>query len=765
MVLKRLFITALGALGLGALAAGPAAAQQIPAPDFYGDAIACANGFGQAGMAPKTHPIDAATKNQSSLTDAVLSGLNGTSMGCDVDDDSTASVTETDDVASGLAKARELYKKAYDAKELYDANDSAANKAALDAAVKERDDFAGGADTDTIYARVYAEEQARMGFLDSGAAWNKAKATQAKSQQLVDKVEYADFIGSVGFDSSGGDTSTQALITFKYVEDINNDGTTTTNDNFLVLYDAKGNPLQPTATGTGDNITYTSPVTSITLWDHTGDRNNEISSGANVTTVGTGASAKRYLTIVPTTADIRVLDYGDTNNTTFKFGDFDHDDDPDTDALLGVDGRKAAANKGYEGASEAVANNKDETKAPGLKEAERKWKAVSEFLDGQSNAAYTALANGKLGYTGDNPLTPDTTETGAQDYSSADYRAYKATKDSVDSALATLKSAYDGRVAATGKVEDGLKDTGAYLEQLVELREFEDAEAKAVVTKAGDDVTDAETKAAEDAADALTEAQGQLKAYEDLQALGDDSPVKGLVTSLLAADGSKADDDGQALVDAISSTYDTAKDAKDTADGVAKDVADLTGDTGRVAMNTAAIEKNAGDITALDGRVTQNEADILTNAGNIMTNAENIAANTTMIGENRGMIETNAGNITANSGRIDANATAIGANTGAIADNANAIGSNSAAIQRNSGMIGELSESLETVRAGVAASMALAGMPAINGRGISIGVGSFDGESAFAVGFMIQSEMASFKVGVTSAGGATGASAGVGFQF
>ena len=49
-------------------------------------------------------------------------------------------------------------------------------------------------------------------------------------------------------------------------------------------------------------------------------------------------------------------------------------------------------------------------------------------------------------------------------------------------------------------------------------------------------------------------------------------------------------------------------------------------------------------------------------------------------------------------------------------------------------------------------------MPAINGRGISIGVGSFDGESAFAVGFQIQSDMASFKVGVTSAGGETGAS-------
>ena len=80
-------------------------------------------------------------------------------------------------------------------------------------------------------------------------------------------------------------------------------------------------------------------------------------------------------------------------------------------------------------------------------------------------------------------------------------------------------------------------------------------------------------------------------------------------------------------------------------------------------------------------------------------------------------------------------------------------------------MIGDLSDSLEVVRAGVAASMALAGMPAINGRGVSIGIGSFDGESAFAVGFQIQGEMASFKVGVTSSGGETGASAGVGFQF
>ena len=93
------------------------------------------------------------------------------------------------------------------------------------------------------------------------------------------------------------------------------------------------------------------------------------------------------------------------------------------------------------------------------------------------------------------------------------------------------------------------------------------------------------------------------------------------------------------------------------------------------------------------------------------------------------------------------------------------IGSNTNLINRNSMAIDGLQDQLEIVRAGVAASMALAGMPAINGRGISIGVGSYDGESAFAVGFQIQGEQASFKVGVTSSGGETGASAGVGFNF
>ena len=107
----------------------------------------------------------------------------------------------------------------------------------------------------------------------------------------------------------------------------------------------------------------------------------------------------------------------------------------------------------------------------------------------------------------------------------------------------------------------------------------------------------------------------------------------------------------------------------------------------------------------------------------------------------------------------------ITSNANDIAANMTAIGRNTTAIGRNESAIMGLQDQMEIVRAGVAASMALAGMPAINGRGIAIGVGSYDGESAFAVGFQIQGEQASFKIGVTSSGGETGASAGVGFNF
>ncbi len=185
-----------------------------------------------------------------------------------------------------------------------------------------------------------------------------------------------------------------------------------------------------------------------------------------------------------------------------------------------------------------------------------------------------------------------------------------------------------------------------------------------------------------------------------------------------------------------------------------------------IAANTMAIESNDMDIAANTMAIESNDMDIMTNAGNIMANAEAIVmeasermgADMMLAGAIEEAVAAGAAADMALSGRI-------GSNADAIAANMNSIGQNASAISDNRNMIGELSDDLDVVRAGVAASMALAGMPAVNGRGIAIGVGSFDGESAFAVGFQIQGEQASFKVGVTSSGGATGASAGVGFNF
>ena len=244
---------------------------------------------------------------------------------------------------------------------------------------------------------------------------------------------------------------------------------------------------------------------------------------------------------------------------------------------------------------------------------------------------------------------------------------------------------------------------------------------------------------------ALANARAAKQAYDDAVA-DTDNPASALLQSLVAGD-----DTGQALIDAVSANHGSTVTN-------AEAIAALGDNTAEVAANTT---KNTEQDTRLDNhemRISDNETMLMDHEMRISTNASEIMRVEGRVDSNWDAIAQNQMDIGALGGRVGANEMAIG-------DLTNRVGSNAAAISRNEGMIGELSDSLEVVRAGVAASMALAGMPAINGRGVSIGIGSYDGESAFAVGFQIQGEMASFKVGVTSAGGETGASAGVGFQF
>ena len=409
----------------------------------------------------------------------------------------------------------------------------------------------------------------------------------------------------------------------------------------------------------------------------------------------------------------------------------------------------------------------------------------------------------------------DTTAEGVQSFKTM-YDAFRTATIKRDNAGVTLETAVETREAATAAVRTAFTSPQSFYQQLVDRRQYLKDQADAKVTRLagleGDEaptqkMIDDANKEASDAADDLANAQDTLASFQDL--ISDDSPVKDLVLETLKPDeGEGKGDDGGVLVSTIDGAYDAAADAKTTADE-AKTTADntasmiegLTGDEGKVSMNEARSMQNESDIEALDGRVALNEGEIWDADGNSridanemrsMANAMEIGmdengmsridhnearsmANAMEIGmDEDGMsrIDHNEARSMANETRSMANETRSMANdTRSMANetrsmaNETAINGLRTSVGANEQAIIGLQDQMEIVRAGVAASMALAGMPAINGRGISIGVGSFDGESAFAVGFQIQGEMASFKVGVTSAGGETGASAGVGFQF
>lgn len=228
--------------------------------------------------------------------------------------------------------------------------------------------------------------------------------------------------------------------------------------------------------------------------------------------------------------------------------------------------------------------------------------------------------------------------------------------------------------------------------------------------------------------------------------------------------------------------------------GVEANAGDIAMNTGNISMNADNIAMNAGNIstnadniaanagyimtnataiadeatarmaadTMLMGHVTTNSENIAANAGNIMANAGNIAANASEIMTNAGAIAANNMYIMENAGNIGQNSSMIGANAGAIAANASAISANGSRIDANAMAVRELREDMS---GGIAAAMALAGMPEIGDRGFSVGGGSYDGESAIAVGVHFSGETSRFKAALTSGGGETGVSVGGGWSF
>ena len=415
-------------------------------------------------------------------------------------------------------------------------------------------------------------------------------------------------------------------------------------------------------------------------------------------------------------------------------------------------------------------DNRNALMQPVIDEGVRRAQAEVDYYDTQLRTALADDTNRNT-VTVDNPATP---ENEAAPFSIASRNAdHIRASNARIGAEATLRAAARAREEATADVIAQFSSPQSFYRQLVSRREA----LKAVADQAVEDArtpTDAMTEAAKAAAKALTDAQAALSSYESLVA-DPDSPVGGLIDTLVETGG----DDGQALVDAISRTWDRTAENMDAIEALTADTEDGAEADGPVTANRKAIEANDGDIESLDGRVMQNETDIdalqentETNAGMIAANAGNIASNASNIGVNANNIVDNRSYIGRNAATLVEHGAFIERNAGNIAMNSERIGANAAAITMNSGlisdnrhMIGELNSELDVVRAGVAASIALSRMPSIDGGGLSFGAGTFAGEFAYAVGFQRKLGLASFDIGLTSSGGEIGAGVGVGVKF
>ena len=680
MDLKRFLITALGALGLGALASGSAFAQ-IPPPDTFGgqNLTGCLEDPPAAMAARPRGAIERDAGYVANSEDDLVTNLPAgrtfsPKAGCNMVALGGGTAQATIDLSAWLEMAEEAYGN------LPDMDD---------------DD--------------YAEELAEFNQQYPGAIF---EALAMELSAIMDLEDARDELGDAldelfqGGADSATDlvTGTSSSLNALY-RAVTMDSTEAADEDDILLPTVAGVSFTRDTDGDGDVDDDDSGGVVATL-------------GTFVTTTGAGGGDVTAVTLATD---------GTIGTVTGSEIDFDV---ATTNLGLLLDARQVSLNA-IADAEEALAGHDEGEDAYDFTNRQiadiEEFKEIHEIRVRRLNAAIDTIRGDAA-----------TTETSGGDPVDADDIV-----DAYDGALADIGREHDNglserqdRADANSAYRAEFRNPISLLEALISVADNELQEA----IDDGDDESDLRPLRT-----ALANARAAKQAYDDAVA-DTDNPASALLRSLVAAD-----DTGQALIDAVSANHGSTV---TNAEAIA-----ALGD------NTEEVQANTTKNTEQDTRLDNHEMRISDNETMLMNHEGRISKNTSEIMRVEGRVDSNWNAIEANQTAIGTLSGRVGANEMAIGDLSNRVGSNAAAISRNEGMISDLNDSLEVVRAGVAASMALAGMPAINGRGVSIGIGSYDGESAFAVGFQIQGEMASFKVGVTSAGGETGASAGVGFQF
>ncbi|MCY3795445.1 MAG: hypothetical protein OXG51_13885, partial [Gammaproteobacteria bacterium] len=623
MVLKRIFATALGALGLGALAAGPTAFAQtagegnIPAPNIFDDQITCSMNVPGAMDTPMPTQVaeDAMTAVIDDLIGMGASELITDSTATGYDDRITQlgyvippmgancgvgplDTTDADSIARTAS---------FDG---YDANNNGDFTDAGDIAPKNsipRDVAKGYSDLLDKFVAVYGdpgdlESTGTAGALadaqktlteaieggQSGAALtplqnavtsaqeahDKAKAEfNAISQGPINQAGVAEWMAKAAVTQSIADYNmavTGANMAKMTLDDMDYgsyvplgnqeliDGTVVTgldtDDPMVVLAQltqyVNGNLATPQVgtqgmVGTGDGQGDNAPMASVTT-----DSNFDATGNLIVPMEPNTATTDNLLDLRPT------LD--STNN--------------------GVDQirmRVEQINK----AAEAIKELRDDNVNPLLQatydEAYRRAKAEADYYNAElaevlADSTDQRSDADKLAFVDDNGNgVRDTGEADNPTYEAAPVTIARRQSEYVSksnerfTAEQNLRAAVATREMATATVRMQFTSPHSFYEQLIARRQALKADADKVVAdavEAGETPTMAQTDAANAAAMALTaaeEAQASFAALFD----NENDPTVGLINTLLETGG----DDGQALVSAISATYDVAAGAADAA--------------------------------------------------------------------------------------------------------------------------------------------------------------------------------------------------------
>ena len=638
---------ALGALGLGGVAALPASAQQIPAPDLFDGQVACSmnvpklpeslvgEGKGITAKIATKMTIDVGTEDAEDF---------GTPQGDDEHLEDILYVIPAENKNCGSA----MYTQA---------EFDAATAGSMEAGFEVGDQKPIANDVGKDVGEGYSETLTK--FMEKMKADNAEKAAQDKLDGLLK-----------------ADTPNETDIATAREELVVAQAASTKAD--AELYAAGAGPIY--MAGIAEWRAKAAVESAITAWNTAVGGVADASTALNASEVGidnyvglrdntqidalVDPDGNVILTAVRTYANVTGENAAVQDATTGDFdgnagsGNFDAagnllipksdgDNNPatavtpteSTFSYMSLNDRLTSVNGTVKALETLQTNNQNALLQPTIDEAVRRAKL--------EQAHYQAQFDAMIADTTD--LTPDD-DTQTVSVSSL-YNAYRAAVTKRDNAGVTLETAVQTREMATAAVRDAFTSPQSFYQQLVDRRSYEKSQKDAEVTRlaglTGDDAPSAEDTA--DAAKAVTDAQAALEEAEEIQAsfqdlLADDSPVADLVLETLKADD--VGDDGGVLVDTIDDAFDAAAEAMTTAENAetaateaGNAVAALTAvdDPATEDDETGAVTKNTNDITTIndtlsgltgdEGQVGQNIKDIERNTTDIKTNTDNIATN------------------------------------------------------------------------------------------------------------------------------------------